>query len=197
MKGLLRNDWYQTIKYLKMFFLMIVIFIGVSLAQPDNTFFLMYPFILPTMAPVSLMGYYDNSKFYIYADTTPVSRAKYVSSKYVYSLICMMFVFLLSWLAQTCRYGLSPELLGTLSMFSALGLLGPGITLPLLFHFGMQKGRIAYYFCVGAFFALAFILQDTMLYFSRLPAGVLALICAAAFVLSWLLSIWLYQRREL
>ncbi len=197
MKGLLRCDWYQILKHMKIFLLLMLILIGFSALRPDNGFFLFYPLLLPTMIPVTLLGYYDQSKFYIYADTTPLSREKYVSEKYLISFLFLLVIFLLEGLSQACFMGLTPELLCLLTLFPVIGLLGPSLTLPLLFHFGVQKGRIAYYLCVGIFCSIAIFCQDIADRFRHISASVLLLSILAIFILSWRLSIWLYQRREL
>ena len=70
---------------------------------------------------------------------------------------------------------------------------------------------MAYYFSIGLFFAASYILADSLgisaadtsaiTSWNRAAAapGLLAacLICAAAYIISWLLSIRVYQKREI
>ncbi len=76
MKGLLLKDWYMILKYCRAFLVILVIFMGVSAVSESALFFALYPMILVTMVPVTLMSYEEKSGWNIYCDTMPSTRKK-------------------------------------------------------------------------------------------------------------------------
>lgn len=84
----------------------------------------------------------------------------------------------------------------------ALGMLAPTLLLPLVFKFGTEKGRIAFYIMIGLMTAAGALAAGIGLQFA-LPAGgiwILAgivLIVVLLYALSWRFSIVFYRRREM
>lgn len=199
MKGLLRCDWYQAVKYQKFFLLLLLVFTAVSFVQTDNLFFVFYPMVMTAMIPVSLIGFYDSSSFTTFADTTPLSRSAFVSAKYLNALVCELVILLVVGAGQLIQRGLSRDTLVLLCTLATLGLLAPSFTLPFLFRFGTQKGRIAYYLCIGVICAMAIFIPDLIQDGPtiHLSAWLLPVLSLGLFALSWGLSILFYKKREL
>lgn len=208
MKGLILKDLYMMVKYFRNYLLILVVFLGVSLAQEDNLFFAFYPFLICGMIPVNLLAYDERSHWDIYCGTLPVTRDMVVSAKYLLGLMVQGVVFLVTALCQAVRFGLTETFdlesyLVLMSLMAMISLFSSSITLPFMFKLGVEKGRMAYYvmifvICGGAGaagFAFNEQLQATIPFGAVLALGVL--LAAAVYALSWYLSIIFYRKREL
>lgn len=100
MKGLLLKEYYMIAKYCRAFLLIVVVFLAVSFFSSDNMFFIMYPAILASMIPVTLISYDEREKWNVYSGTLPYSRAQLVSAKYLAGLFFSALVFVVSALAK-------------------------------------------------------------------------------------------------
>ena len=208
MKGLLLKDFYMIVKYTRVFLAMVVIFLLVSSFSGDaGSFMLAYPLLMASILPASVLSYDEKFHWDRYCLTTPVSRAVTVSEKYLLSLIPTGVVFILTALLQlrlalADGTGLS-DYFAILDSLLVIAFIAPSIMLPVIFKFGMEKGRLAYYIVFGLVFLGVMVLPDrlseTALPFSAGPLSALAVlaVCAAVFTLSWRLSVRFYQAREL
>ena len=209
MKGLLLKDAYMAAKYCRPYLLIVAVFLIAAPFSGDNLFLMMYPCILASMVPVNLLAYDAQSKWEQYAGTLPCSRAQLVSAKYLIGLFASCGVLVLIALVQGIRMAVGSipvQALGSLMAMSMISsFVVPAITLPLIFRFGPEKGRILYMVVVGIACGISAVVSITQspTLFSReisteLP--VLGLICLAAAVVygaSWYLSILFYKMREL
>ncbi|MGM9628133.1 MAG: ABC-2 transporter permease [Faecousia sp.] len=209
MKGLLLKDAYMAAKYCRAYLLIVAVFLIAAPFSGDNLFLMMYPCILASMVPVNLLAYDAQSKWEQYAGTLPCSRAQLVSAKYLIGLFASCGVLVLIALVQGVRMAVGSIPVQALGSLMAMSLISsfvvPAITLPLIFRFGPEKGRILYMVVVGIACGISAVVSITQspTLFSReisteLP--VLGLICLAAAVVygaSWYLSILFYKMREL
>lgn len=209
MKGLLLKDAYMAAKYCRAYLLIVAVFFIAAPFSGDNLFLMMYPCILASMVPVNLLAYDAQSKWEQYAGTLPCSRAQLVSAKYLIGLFASCGVLVLIALVQGVRMAVGSIPVQALGSLMAMSLISsfvvPAITLPLIFRFGPEKGRILYMVVVGIACGISAVVSITQspTLFSReisteLP--VLGLICLAAAVVygaSWYLSILFYKMREL
>lgn len=200
MKGLLLKDWCLTIKYMRSFLIIIAAFLVASVFNPENSFFMAYPCIMLAMIPTTLFSYDDREKWTVYAQAFPISRAQYVTEKYLFGAICTaIYLALLTFLYLAFnREGLDDAVTTAVS----LGLLASAIMLPILFRFGAEKGRIAYLVFVGAIFgvlAIVFMVDRPTSRYDAfpIPNWALCVFSLLLYVLSWRLSVALYNRREL
>ena len=203
MKGLLLKDWYLITRYCRFVYLMILAFIVGSLFLSGFTIFLSYPFLFGAITPVTLYSYDEREKWHIYSAALPVSRAQLVSAKYIIGLLSEAAVLLLSVVIRLVARPFMPEgafddSISVLIM-SALSLVAPAVTLPLMFRLGAEKGRIAFTI-VLAFFAAVFVvfMNNAAILQSKTAHIHPALLCVALalYAASWLLSIALYKKRE-
>lgn len=205
MIGLLRKDLYMTAAYCRSFLLILLVFLGVGTVNGENSFFVIYPMIIGMMLPVSLISYDERFKWHTACDALPVSRAQAVSAKYILTLLLVGLVFVLTMLVQGIRlYRLgTPERIWELpGLLLPIGLVGPALLMPVIFRLGVEKGRLFYYLLVGVVCAAAVIFsrgEGPVDPTARLElGGALPVIGSLAiFALSWLLSVFLYKRREL
>lgn len=200
MKGLLLKDWYLTTKYMRALILISLAFAVMSVLSPENSFFRIYPAVMFAMIPVSLYSYDDREKWTVYAQAFPVSRAQYVTGKYLFGALGMAALVAL----LTVLYLISGAegFGGAVTLSLVLGLGSASLMLPVLFRFGAEKGRIAYLIFVGVICgggAALSISASSAGDFTAVPSPNLGL-CAGMivlYILSWRLSVALYQKREL
>ena len=88
MSGLLLKELYMARKYCRLHLVITVLFLGMAmLPSAENLFLLFYPSAMASFIPVTLLSYDTQSKWDVYFDTLPTSRAQYVSAKYLIGLI--------------------------------------------------------------------------------------------------------------
>ena len=207
MKGLLLKDWYMIMKYCKAYVLISLVFIGVSIMGDDNFFFILYPCILSGMIPVTLLGYDERSKWDQYCAALPCTKAQIVSGKYLIGMAAQIGMLVLSTVVQGIRTQVkgtfSWESFGSiLSMLAAISFLAPAVSLPPMFRWGTEKGRMAYYISVGLICGISAFLVSVsgITVLGSLPSStamlLLGLASLVAYGISWYLSILFYQKRE-
>lgn len=207
MKGLLLKDFYMIGKYCRFFILMNVIFLVGSIMGEEYMFYAFFPSILLGILPMTLIAYDERSKWSVYGNIFPYSRAQMVSVKYVIALIGVGTATLLTFIVQCLRMfqnsSVTWQEAGIIATISGIvGMINPSILLPFIFKYGVEKGRIIYYIGLGGVSAasvmffkdakLLEVLQDVEGSLFWVLFGVIVL-----FALSWLLSIRIYQKKEL
>ena len=203
MKALLLKDFYMAKSYMRVFAAMVLIFLFAAIWGNGNTFLIMYPMIITSMLPMSLLSYDEKFKWDRYCAAMPFTRTQVVSAKYVFVLLSGMAIFLLSAIAQGIR--LLPEgkdeYFMLLSLLLATGFVGPAVLLPIIYKLGSERARIAYYIVIGAVCACASILPyDSLTVTGTAPIPAPLLMCILSVLLfagSWLLSIQFYKKRSL
>lgn len=209
MKGLLLKDFYMAAKYCRTYILIGIVFIAVSFAgtSGENMFFVFYPCLLCGMIPVNLLAYDERSRWLEYSGTLPYTKAQIVSGKYLVGIIVQGAMLIAVGIAQTARMNLAGSFqFGDFALFMAtifaMATITSSITLPFMFRWGVEKGRIAYYcmigfVCAAGYLGSVFFTGGTQLAVSQ---GVLmALLCLAGvgvYAISWFASIAMYQKRE-
>lgn len=203
MKGLLLKDFYMTAKTCKSYLFVILIFLALSFFGNDSQFFILYPLLMMSLIPVTLLSYDERDGWDKYSLTLPCTRAQLVSVKYLTGLAFGGLTYLLSEAVLAARFLLAGsfvwgEYLALSSALLLLGLLGPSLLMPFVFKFGSEKGRLAYYFVIALLFAVVAILAGLGFYVYL--EGFSWLVIAAVVLLylgSWRLSIFFYEKREL
>lgn len=208
MKGLILKDLYMAAKYCRAYALIVVVFLGVSMVNGEETFFLFYPCLLCGMIPVNLLAYDERSKWLQYSATLPYSKAQIVSAKYLIGLMAQLVVLIATGIARAVQMHLSgnadpAELLLLLGSVLLLSAFASSVAMPFIFRWGVEKGRIAYYVMVGMVCAGTFVAEDMITVFPASIATaesltpVLCLGAAVLYGLSWFLSVRYFQKREL
>ncbi len=213
MKGMLCKDWYLTKHNLKAFLVLIACFsLGGGLWYAhSSTFMLVYPGVMAAMLTLSLIGYDEREKWNVYCLGMPVSRALYVTEKYVCGLISVGTVLVFhgigALLGVLTARSAGEEVLANMTLLLSVGLLGQALMMPFLFRFGVEKGRIAYALLfgmlVGGLVVISTVRQADGISLGNVEvsAALAAVaVCAASlavYAISWRLSVALYQKREL
>ena len=208
MSGLLLKELYMARKYCRLHLVITVLFLGMAmLPSAENLFLLFYPSAMASFIPVTLLSYDTQSKWDVYFDTLPTSRAQYVSAKYLIGLILGELVLALTAVTQLLAMKLNAEgdlnqLCSLLCAIQFLAITPPALCLPLIFKWGVEKGRIVFLVMIGVVCGgsavLALNVNDGGIF--SLPGNLSVWLLLGAIVLyalSWLLSIRLYRTREL
>lgn len=207
MKGLLLKDFYLSWRYCRAFLVIVAVFLVVSFTGDDNIFFLIYPIMIASVIPMTLLSYDEHDKWTAYSGTLPYTRAQLVSTKYLVGMCFGSVAFLISMAATTVRMILGGgfvleqfALVGTALL--VLGCLGPALILPYVFKYGAEKGRVAFYITVGVFSGVAAVLAGIGFQVQVMGGGLWPLAAVAGvsillYALSWWLSIRFYQKRDL
>ena len=144
MKGLLYKDWKMLQKMGRMYLLIIFIFSVV----PQFTrmgFAMAYAAILP----YSIIAYDEQSKWPRLAIMLPYTDSQLVLSKYVFSWLGMLLVLVLSAISRTAEYFIKEQTVllteyQEVIIFTAASSLFSTIVLPLVFRFGVERGRLLF-----------------------------------------------------
>lgn len=207
MKGLILKDLYMIKSYCRVFMLSVLIFLAVSLLNEESFVFFVYPCMLCGMIPVTLISYDERFRWQQYSAALPCTRRQLVVSKYLIGLISELAAIVLTGTAHAVKAlavgsFVPRSLLSLLAVAFFAALTFPSITLPFIFKFGAEKGRVAFYGAIGVMCALFVVVSrfeqplfDQQNGFGAAPP-VLVLAGLAVYALSCCLSIALYGRRE-
>ncbi|MBQ4050664.1 MAG: ABC-2 transporter permease [Oscillospiraceae bacterium] len=203
MKGLIRKDMIMLWKYAKAILIIVAVFTLVSFTGNNDIFFVSYPGIITGMLPMTLLTYDEMERFCPWCDSLPVTRKQYVSAKYLVGLIIgggTVGVILISQILRVIVSGGHWSDLWSLILFvCGMNILAPAVMLPFAFRFGTQKGRLVYYVVIGGSFAATSITAQNGGFSGSAEGGMTVFFFAAAviYLLSWLLSVKFYQKREM
>ena len=215
MKALLLTDLYQTWINCKFYLLFVAVAAVITVATGGSdegnmgSFMSVYSMVMCSMMGMSLVQLDEASHWNVYAQALPATRRDQVSSKYVVTLICfgvvlalfaVIFVILallgrMSWVMAG----------GQLAILAVVGLLAPAFSMPAMFRWCSNKGRVIFLAVIVAVGFGAGALFSTVSFDSvslpHIPVPVLiallALIPAALFAGSWFLAVRWYEKREL
>ncbi len=214
MRGLLTKEYYLILKTYKGYLLMILPFLLIFLVAFENemSFFMFYPTLVISMIPSALLSSDEKSRWNTYCAALPYQRSQMVSAKYICTFLLILGVTLLSIIVKLLKMAIVGDMttemicqnISTQLTYFSTGIICPAITLPILYKFGVEKGRFIYLFAIVVICALggsisisnAFTLFS-LPHLSEIITSMLGvLIAAILFGFSWLLSIAFYKKRE-
>ena len=201
MKGLMKKEFLMLWRASRAFALICVVFIAMSAVSQDNIIFLFMPIMISGLLPSTLLSYDERCKWQEFSGALPVSRAQLVSAKYLLGLGCMTVVLVVTVVVHLIvrRYP-TEMLLEMLGGVFGLSLFISAVSLPMMFKFGVEKGRLWYYATLilvgGASGASAGVAADV--FNEGLPSYIWLIFVfgVVIYALSWLLAIRFYQKRE-
>ena len=206
MKGLLRKDLYMIWAYGRMLLLISAVFLFSSAVMPseENFFFVVYPVLLGGVLPVTLLSYDERSGWNRSCDAMPVSRKLVVDERYLMSLLSFFVLYAMTLAVQAAVLlpkGRAGELAQLAGMLPCFGLVAPAVMLPVTLRWGVEKGRLVYYFFIGLLVAAGLVFSRSIMGVGSAIGtwGVTAVLAGVVlfFAASWLLSRKLYEKREL
>ena len=214
MTGLLLKDWYVARRYCRLHFGIIVLMTILSLFVDTGMAYLLYPILFAGMIPVYVLSAEEKSGWESIAATLPVSRRMITGEKYVASVMIIACTVVFMGIVWSARLLLSGGLwngidwygLGRiLSQLVCFGCVFPILTLPPMFRFGVEKGRVVT-IAVAALAAVGIVMlifrtneinQSDVAGAMGWHVPAMLVITAVLLLLSWLLSSVLYEKREL
>ncbi len=193
MKALVRKDFYVLWKQMR-----IIVLILSLMSVVGGTFNSVFVVVWCSMLPFTAIAYDERSHWDQLAAMMPYSRRDLVLSKYVLGWLSMAAAMALSLVFQTAVSLFTHEIpgLSTLAMSFLGGILALDITLPMVFRFGVEKGRWGFMLIVFGVAILGGITAEMAEGLPSIPAPALALLplaAIAATAVSVPLSIKLYK----
>ncbi len=215
MWALIKKDMYMLSSICKSILFVFVMFFVVSFANSDPSifqFFSMMIVVFVMMLIISTFTYDNTSHWESYTLTLPISRKTCVASKYVMTLVMMVFGCLLGFVFYLLLTLLSKQpvdytMLYMLNCFSVAGAFFIlSIVLPVIYKIGPEKGRYIMMVCYllpMVLFYLAGSLKEKMnidveaaVAWLQSNAWVLPVASLVVFFFSFLLSVKIYQNKE-
>ena len=215
MKGLLLKDWYMVLRYWKAMFVFNILYAIIAALSSMTVTFAFLNVMLGTMVVKSLMAYEEQNKWDSLAVSLPVTGEQLVLEKYLMGLFgalssSIITAVIMSSVGIFLKKDIGFPLWQSLLMFVAAGMLLLSVELPVLFKFGVNRGRIWFIAAVALVATIAGgiggllgeILEENQkipmwLSGSVVPGIVIAVILGAAAVLiSVRLSVRFYKERE-
>lgn len=201
MKGLVLKDLYVTIKNQKLLLVLPFVFLAVALVD-NNLFLLIYSTVFITMLPINLLALDENAKWNTFCGTLPVSKGQYVSGKMILNLITTGTVIAVIAVAEavwmTLHGGFDPDQYTAMMVgIVFMAFLAPSVQYPFIFRFGADKGRVlflAIFLTIGLSYS-SIVEQVQPDVFRQINLPLAALVGAAVYGASWLLSIRMYEKR--
>ena len=202
MAGLIYKDLVNLKAQAKVMGILIIVY-GVIALTSDNTVMLGAMLsVLAAMLPITAMAYDDKAKWDKYAMTMPVSRKDLVLSKYFLGGGFILIAFGLN-VAFNLVVGIMAmeDIIPIALMLLGAGLFFMAVTLPLMFKFGVEKGRTAMFILIATPTVLVLLMSKLNIqmpseaFLEMLPL-ILIVIAVLSLVLSTVLSISIYEKKE-
>lgn len=146
MTGLIKKDLYLMKSNLKLILIIFVVFTISSINQESNNLYFM-PALVSTMLFMSTFSYDEYNKWNTYATALPTGREKIVIAKYLVTLLLNIVVFIitiaLSLIVGKIEGNLNvEEVFQTIAGILVATIIIQSIIYPLIYKFGVEKGRI-------------------------------------------------------
>lgn len=146
MKGLMIKDFFVIRKQAKVLVGLLIFYLVYATATKAVSMLAMIT-LLCVMMPITTMAYDEKNKWDKYVLSMPVSRRTLVLSKYFFGIMLDLTGIVLVALISMIMVFFSDEMIITEVLlmsvtFGAIGLVFLAIMLPILFKFGVEKGRL-------------------------------------------------------
>ena len=203
MKGLLLKDFYTLVVQMKLFLLMIAIFTLVPNFSMSG-----FAIVYAAMLPITTLAYDERSKWTQLAAMMPYTPTELVVSKYILGYVTVAGAFALSLIAQAVIGSLKGSPIGGMDVLvvfitANIALLIQAANLPLIFHFGVEKGRLLFMGIIaamvmigmgaGTFLLTLFGNASAALLRWAIPAGSVTVILN---ILSIRIAVAMYEKRQ-
>ncbi|MCE5195721.1 MAG: ABC-2 transporter permease [Negativicutes bacterium] len=204
MKGLLLKDLINLKSQMKILGLLLLFYIFLAYQNRDLAFLSGMLMILSVMLSITSIAFDERSRWDPYALTMPLSRRQLVFSKYILNLLLIAAGGLIIFGVLPFLGGINQESLLILAVTAASALLINSLLLPIMFKFGVEKGRYILVMLSLIPFVLTMLLPKSLRFdltvldqFSSLLAVVFFLFVLGAFAVSLLISVKIMEAKEL
>ncbi len=226
MKGLLKKDFLVLFRAYKLYMIVAVLLV-VQTFLSGWGWQVIFPALICGMLPVSLYSLDERDKWNTYALTTTYTRRGLLSEKYLLGVIIMLVITAVSALAMSvyalrvsadiqvdaalCTYDVfghnvvipyaAARAIESLLHSVSMALIPTAVSLPFMFLFGAEKGRLIAPVVLGFSATLLVSFELSRIGgaegFVDLGAALgLAGIAAALYAVSWLVSVLIVQKRD-
>ena len=205
MKGLLIKDFLILKNQGKLLALALLVYSIIAFSSGNADMVTTMLFVVSVIMPVTAIAYDEKSRWERYALATALNRRDLVLSKYLFGGLCIVCGMLLGILfTLAAEKGSAAVLLPRLRMLvvaACVGVVVQSVNLPIVFNFGVEKGRIAMLLVIAGTAALQFYLgqvgiQVSGSLFSNMPLVLYVVIAAVSFGLSIVVSNLIYSKKE-
>lgn len=143
MKGLMLKDFLQLQKMWKNYLFIIVMFLIMGGTTRKPTFLFSALSIIAYMAPITTFSLDETYNWNKFALTTPITKEKFVLSKYIFALIIGAIVWVISLIAGLITPTIEiTTVIYSLCATSLLGMLYISTFFPIFLKFGITKARL-------------------------------------------------------
>ena len=140
----------------------------------NNTFFRVFCIIMSVITTLNAIGYDEKSGFDRYILVSAVSRPAVVAARYALALASGLLILLLQWaLSLTGMMGALPIPVSELTVLVSMLLLYTSLIMPVVFKYGVEKGRTMYIIILMLLTLLAALLLDSEIPVPRIVTGAL------------------------
>lgn len=196
MKGLLIKDLLNLRQTGRVWALLLIVFLVIGFVQQSPAYVGSMLMVMLLLLPVNAMAYDENARWDAYALTMPITRRDLALSKYLLTLLGAVDAALVSVACGLLMGAGLREVLATVGLLLAVGLCMVSVLLPLLFRFGVQKGRMLMIVIVLLPLALAAAFPDAVAGAVPVSTGWLPLAALPLFALSAALSVRICGQKE-
>lgn len=206
MKGLILKDIINLKKQLKILVLFFAFYFVFSVVTKNSSMLVTIVVLMCSMMPITSLSFDEYAKWDRYALSMPIRRKDIVVSKYLLGIILnsvsIIPVIILNGINLLLTKSTDiTEMLITSYVIYAIGLLFIAFTLPILFKFGVEKGRMLMFAVIFIPAMIVMILYKTGV---KLPSEqvIINLAYASPFIvavivlMSILISIEIYNKKE-
>lgn len=205
MLGLIKKDFLIIKNNLKLIIVMLMVFFIMALGGQFNISFI--PTFIIVMLFILTFSYDEYNNWDAYAITLPGGRKNIVKSKYIASLfltllsavITVLLNYLISVINNTAVNELISSLLGSICAIVII----QSIMYPLIFKFGMEKGRIVLFILVFVMVGVITLLKNTIkiptilvVLFNDYWFIVIPIILVISLLISYKISEKIYLKKE-
>ena len=205
MLGLIKKDFLIIKNNLKLIIVMLMVFLIMALGGQFNISFI--PTFIIVMLFISTFSYDEYNNWDAYAITLPGGRKNIVKSKYIASLfltllsavITVLLNYLISVINNTAVNELISSLLGSICAIVII----QSIMYPLIFKFGMEKGRIVLFILVFVMVGVITLLKNIIkiptllvVLFNNYWFIVIPIILVISLLISYKISEKIYLKKE-
>lgn len=201
MAGLIYKDFVNLKQQAKIYLLIVVVWMAVSIAEGNLSFFGGMMAVFSVLLPLTCYAYDEQGQWDKYALTMPISRKEIVLSKYVFGLVMLGCSLLLTMAVSAATKQDVGEAMEVHCIFAALGIFCMAVIFPSVFRFGVEKARNIMFLCflIPAAVAMLWEKMDFAAPTPQLAERLTYLAPVAAIVLLLIsipLSISIYEKRE-
>lgn len=155
MKGLILKDFINIKGQLVLYLLIVVLWLGIGFKWESSSFFSSVMQMFAVMIPLTALACDEKNHWNRFALTMPVCRRELVQSKFLFTLITMAALALVSFAGSLVISGDVEESVLVVLYSCPFGVILNGILMPVMFRFGVEKGRFVFIGVVALFVLIA------------------------------------------